>query len=186
MASLLPEAIDLYQAAKDVELLAEELSRCKAMLSTNLTPVPDFYFSQFLHHVVVEARRKRDLPPATAHTSPRMGGEPLNRMPDALANTILEFDFSIADDIFASEDWMSILGGAGSMDQQPVTASSVFPFFPLGEWRGEDGVLNRNSETSPLDVSASTYNDETTTMGSTQSDNYLASLVGMGDGSMDG
>jgi hypothetical protein len=41
-------------------------------------PVPDFYFSQFLHHVVNEAKRKRELPPVSRLSSPRIGAPTLN------------------------------------------------------------------------------------------------------------
>ncbi|WOO78134.1 uncharacterized protein LOC62_01G001684 [Vanrija pseudolonga] len=116
MASLLPEAINLREAAKDVELLADQLAR-----------FPDFHFAQFLHHVVVEARRKKQLPPGSVATSPRAGAPAL---PDAT------FDFTVADDMFASEDWMTILAGGVTVDQlQPVEAVPAFQFFALEQPR---------------------------------------------------
>ncbi|ORY28943.1 hypothetical protein BCR39DRAFT_180451 [Naematelia encephala] len=95
--ALVPDAIDLRQAAKDVELLADQLAR-----------FPDFHFSQFLRHVVVEARRKRELPPTSALPSPRMG---MSTLQDTVASHL---DFSIADDVFATEDWMNFLDGVSN------------------------------------------------------------------------
>lgn len=145
MASLIPEAINLREAAKDVELLADQLGRCKCHLQCSLTPVPDFYFSQFLHHVVVEARRKRELPPASAlpsrHPSPGLEVAPLPEPVESVktcdstesgTTSRLDFDFGIADNIFASEDWMSIVGGVGANDQPLLDPGNTFPFLPLG------------------------------------------------------
>lgn len=98
-----------------------------------LTPVPDFHFAQFLHHVVVEARRKKQLPPGSVAASPRAG---VVELPEAT------FDFSVADGMFASEDWMAILaGGLGDHVQQPVEAVPAFQFFALGEF-GAGGVAD--------------------------------------------
>ncbi|WOO78147.1 uncharacterized protein LOC62_01G001697 [Vanrija pseudolonga] len=133
MASLIPESINLREAAKDVELLADQLGR-----------FPDFYFSQFLHHVVVEARRKRQLPPASAlpsrHPSPGLEVAPLPEPVESVktcdstestTTSRLDFDFGIADNIFASEDWMSIVGGVGANDQPMLDPGNAFPFLPL-------------------------------------------------------
>ncbi|KAL1407973.1 hypothetical protein Q8F55_004770 [Vanrija albida] len=143
MASLIPDAINLREAAKDVELLADQLGRCEQTAKAQLTPVPDFYFSQFLHHVVVEARRKRELPPASALPSRQPSPGPVGPPPEPVesaktcestesaATSRLDFDFAVAEDIFASEDWMSIVGGVGANDQPLLDPGAAFPFLPL-------------------------------------------------------
>jgi hypothetical protein len=109
--------------------------------ATHSLPVPDFYFSQFLHHVVNEARRNRELPPLSRLPSPRIGptmNDPGQDHPghgavgDDSDLGVTDFDFSVAEDIFASEDWMSLLGGT-SMDTAPKESNGTFPFHPQGE-----------------------------------------------------
>ncbi|WOO78127.1 uncharacterized protein LOC62_01G001680 [Vanrija pseudolonga] len=126
MASLFPEAIDRRQAAKDVELLADELSR-----------FPDFHFSHFLRRVVAKARSNRVIPAAGSSPPPQQQQvQPPDHVPQPIVPDTtppLDFDFAIADNIFATEDWMSIIGGVGSVPQPPQAAPmpSGFPFMPM-------------------------------------------------------
>lgn len=107
--------------------------------TTDSLPVPDFYFSQFLRHVVSEARRRSELPPLARLPSPRIGPSTIDAyqaVPAGLGDNselgVADFDFSVAEDIFASEDWMSLLGGT-SVDTAPRESSGTFPFHPQGE-----------------------------------------------------
>lgn len=143
MASLFPEAIDRRQAAKDVELLADELSRCKPiptlpLIFADVTPVPDFHFSHFLRRVVAKARSNRVIPAAGSSPPPQQQQQVLDQIPQPIVPDTtppLDFDFAIADNIFATEDWMSIIGGVGNVPQPHNTAAAPmptgFPFMPM-------------------------------------------------------
>ncbi|KAL1407989.1 hypothetical protein Q8F55_004786 [Vanrija albida] len=119
MASLFPEAIDLREAARDVELLADELSQ-----------FPDFHFSHFLRRVVAKARNNRSL---RAGSPPQV--VPVDQPPQPMVQDTtppLDFDFAIADNIFATEDWMSIIGGVGSAPPPPPAVMPPnFPFMSI-------------------------------------------------------
>ncbi|WVW85180.1 hypothetical protein I302_107218 [Kwoniella bestiolae CBS 10118] len=59
LGAILPCAINQRQAAKDVEVAADRLSK-----------IPGFHFADSLHRVVDRARQRRDLPPPTRAASP--------------------------------------------------------------------------------------------------------------------
>ncbi|KAL7423283.1 hypothetical protein Q5752_002583 [Cryptotrichosporon argae] len=119
IATLLLDAIDLRQAARDVELLADRLAR-----------FPDFHFSQFLRHVVIEARRRRELPPASMRPSPRLAAALAAASAVAHDPPSFDLDFAVADDIFAAEDWMNMVGETWARDQ-PVDQNTSLSFLLL-------------------------------------------------------
>ena len=127
LAILLPEAIDLPQASKDVECLADQLARCKhekdrcALLHLTVSAVPDFHFSQFLRHVVQKARKQQQKPATLDMTIPAAVSTAISAgQTDALVSDGL--DFSLAEDVFASTDWMNEFNLTSS--DQP---SNAFP-----------------------------------------------------------
>ena len=74
----------------------------------------------------MEARKRQQIPPASVTASPRIQSE----QPEMIISAGL--DFSIAESLFSSQDWMSVLGQSGAMDQPP-SSSAALPFFPLSE-----------------------------------------------------
>ena len=77
----MPEAVNLKQTGREVERLVEILSRGMTssifdvwfFLMRVLVLVPGFQFAQLLRNVIVKARRRHVLPPASKAASPTLG-----------------------------------------------------------------------------------------------------------------
>ena len=123
-----------------------------------MTTVPDFHFSKLLHQVVTEARKRQQIPPASVAASPNIQPEQLETIPSA------GLDFSIAESLFSSQDWMSVLGQSGAMDQ-PASSGAALPFFPLSEWSSLNGSSSSHQLSGDTLDMADSFNPDVNSLG---------------------
>lgn len=153
MSSLMPEEVNVRKVGRDVEQIAQTLSK-----------VPGFQFAQVLRNVLVKARRKRHLPPASKPASPQRGPLALpafnanssspvdlnfNTTPTGMSagnesGFTTDLDFLYAEQLFSDTTGSMGVGVPGmppsalnptSLHDQLFPFDGLYSFPPLGESR---------------------------------------------------
>lgn len=127
MSSLMPEVVNVRQVGRDVEQIAQTLSK-----------VPGFQFAQVLRNVLLKARRKRHLPPASKPASPQRG--PL-ALPTVAANSSSPVDLS-------SGNFNTTPTGMGGGGSDPGLTSDL-DFLYAEQLFSDTGVLGGGSASMP-------------------------------------
>ncbi|KLT44131.1 hypothetical protein CC85DRAFT_283918 [Cutaneotrichosporon oleaginosum] len=114
LTSLMPDAVDLRQTSRDLEAVTKILAL-----------VPGFQFAQQIRDILLRARRRRVLPPAS-RGSPTSGSVPLPDAPGVDTTPEgLPLDFFLAEQLFGDAD------AVVTQPDETLALDAWFPYPPL-------------------------------------------------------